>query len=853
MKAVRSFHVRPVVPERLRRLEVLAYNLRWSWDHETIALFRRLGRDLWEEAGHNPVRLLGLLPQERLEAAAHDEAFLAHLDRVERSLREYLATPSTWYRKAHGHQEQPLAAYFSMEFGLSECLPIYSGGLGILAADHLKASSDLGIPLVGVGILYQKGYFRQYLNPDGWQQERYPINDFHTLPLLPIRDGTGSPLRVVVDIAGRAVQIQLWKAQVGRVMLVLLDTNLPENPEDLQDITDELYGGDIETRIRQEIVLGVGGVRAVKLLKLTPSVYHMNEGHCAFLTLERMRRFIKEYQLTFTQARELVAGSSVFTTHTPIPAGIDVFPPDLMERYFATLRGELGLSREAFLALGRFRESNPNEPFNMAVLALRMSCAVNGVSRLHGHVARDMWQDLWPGVPVQELPINHITNGVHPSSWISHDMLSLYDRYLEPGWSEESAGTDAWQHVVHTPGEELWRTHERRRERLVAFTRRRLVEQLQQRGASHSEIEEAENVLDPRALTIGFARRFAPYKRATLLLKDKDRLAAILNNPERPAQIIYSGKAHPRDQDGKTFIKEIVQTARLPQFRRRIVFIEDYDAVITRYLVQGADVWLNTPRRRMEASGTSGMKAAFNGALNLSIPDGWWDEAHSPRTGWTIGRGEQYPDNETQDRVEAGILYDILEKDVVPLFYERSADGLPRQWIALMKTAMSDLCPVFSTNRMMQEYVAKAYHPARDRRARLEADAYRRARELADWRAKVSRSWSETRIVRVEVDAPDELLVGGEFDVRAWVRPGVLRPDELAVQVIMGRVDDKEEVVDPQIFPMQIHEAAVGDEVRFGARVTCRASGRIGVTVRVMPRHEDLVHPFDTMRILWAQ
>ena len=851
MRPVKTFHVRPALPERLQALEELAYNLRWSWDHETIGLFRRLDRDLWEEAGHNPVLMLGSISQDRLHDAAQDEAFLAHMDRVAADLREYVGRSSTWYQKAHGPSSRPLVAYFSMEFGLTECLPIYSGGLGILAGDHLKSASELGVPLVGVGLLYQKGYFRQYLTHEGWQQERYPVNDFSVLPVRPHHGDDGQPTRIAIDLAGRQVILRPWCLQVGRVTLVLLDANIPENPPDLQDVTDELYGGDGDLRIKQEIVLGVGGIRALLALNLRPRIFHMNEGHCAFLGLERIRYLMGERHVSFQEALEIVAASGVFTTHTPVPAGIDVFSAEKMELYFGAFREIFGITREEFLDLGRVHPGKPDEGFNMAVLAIRTASVVNGVSRLHARVSRQLWRDVWPGVPDDEIPIAHVTNGVHPQSWISDDMRTLYDRYLGPRWAEEPGDTRVWNRGEQIPGEELWRTHERRRERLVAFARRRLREQLRSRGAGPTEIAEADDVLDPEALTVGFGRRFATYKRGTLLLSDAVRLERIVNAPGRPVQILFAGKAHPKDEPGKELIRQVVQLARRPEFRRRIVFLEDYDQVVARYMVEGVDVWLNTPRRPLEASGTSGMKAAFNGALNLSILDGWWDEAYTPNTGWAIGRGEEYADHGYQDRVEAGALCDLLENEVVPLFYRRGADGLPRGWIALMRSAMTALCPVFNTNRMVHQYV-EGYLRAEARRAHLEEDGFRRARSLAAWKEKVRKGWRDVRVSRVEVIMPEQTRVGELFEVRAWVSLGSLAPGDVAPQVYLGKLRESRDIIQPEIIAMTYRGSASDEGVLFTAAFPCTSSGTHGLTVRVVPHHEDLGHPHETGLIVWA-
>jgi starch phosphorylase len=849
---VKTFYVRPALPERLKALEELAYNLRWSWDHETISLFRRLDRQVWASSGHNPVLMLGSMAQERLREFAQDDAFVAHLDSVVAGLRDYVSSSRTWYQKQYGPLSRPLVAYFSLEFGLTESLPIYSGGLGILAGDHLKSASELGVPLTGVGLLYQKHYFRQYLTSDGWQQEHYPSNNFSVMPLRPVHADDGTPMRVPVELAGRTMLLRLWQVQVGRVTLLLLDANIPENPPDLRDITGELYGGDSEMRIRQEIVLGLGGIRALLALGLRPRVFHMNEGHCAFLGLERIRQLIHEHRVSFREALEIVAASGIFTTHTPVPAGIDVFSPDQIERYFAPFRETFGLTREEFLDLGRVHPGRADEFFNMAVLAMHTASVVNGVSRLHARISRTMWRNLWPGVPTDEIPIAHVTNGVHPQSWISSEMRDVYDSYLGPGWAEQAGDTRVWLRSEQIPTEELWRTHERRRERLVTFSRRRLVQQLRVRGAGITEVAEAEQILDPKALTIGFARRFATYKRATLMLRDPVRLGQILNAPGRPVQILFAGKAHPADEPGKELIRQVVQMARRPEFRRRIVFLEDYDQNVARYLVQGVDVWLNTPRRPFEASGTSGMKATFNGALNISILDGWWDEAYSPGVGWAIGRGEEYQDEEYRDRVEAGALLDLLENEVVPLFYQRGPDDVPRGWMALMRTAITTLCPVFNTNRMVHEYLVSGYLRAEKRRASLEEDGFRRARELARWKEHVRKGWRDVQVTRVDVALSDQVRVGGELEVRAWIHTGMLAAADLVPQVYLGKLHEGRDIVEPEIVPMENEGATTGDDVLFRAVIPCRTSGTHGLTVRVLPYHVDIGHPHETGLITWA-
>ncbi|NDJ61081.1 MAG: glycosyltransferase family 1 protein, partial [Chloroflexi bacterium] len=667
VRPIATISVVPNLPAPLERFEELAYNLRWAWNSEAIALFRRLDRDLWEETGHNPVLMLGIIEQTRLEAACEDPAFMAHYNRVIAEFDAYMTHKGTWYDHHYGHLEPaPTIAYFSMEFGITESLQNYSGGLGVLSGDHLKSASDLGIPLIGVGLLYQEGYFRQYLNADGYQQESYPINDYANLPVSLQRNPDGSPIKIGVPMPGRSLYAVIWKAQVGRVPLYLLDSNIPDNQlaED-RDLTDRLYGGDRRKRIRQEILMGIGGIRALEALGHHPDICHMNEGHSAFLALERIRMYMNAHDVSFEQAKEITSASNIFTTHTPVPAGLERFGFDLIDEHFTDYLPTLSLSRDGFIDLGR-ENMGHYELFSMPVLAFNLSASVNGVAALHGRVSRELFHWMYPQLPTPEVPVSAITNGIHIESWINDDMAQLFDRYLDPQWRTEPWRDDIWANVDAVPDTELWRSHERRREQLVAFARERLRTQLEHRGAPMHEIEAAEEVLDPEALTIGFARRFATYKRATLLFRDLERLKRLLNDTDRPVQILYAGKAHPHDTAGKEFIRQITTMARDPELRHHIVFLEDYDMNIARYLVHGVDVWLNNPRRPKEASGTSGMKVIYNGGLNCSILDGWWDEGYAPEVGWAIGNGEEYPEEQAdhQDYVESQTLYNILEYDI---------------------------------------------------------------------------------------------------------------------------------------------------------------------------------------------
>ncbi|MDA0745465.1 MAG: alpha-glucan family phosphorylase [bacterium] len=851
MKPISTIVVAPSLPEALRPLEELAYNLHWAWDAETIELFRRIDRNLWEDVYHNPVRLLGEMDQAQLEALSTDPGFLAHLRRADTSLQAYMSE-STWLHRTHPDLEDLRIGYFSAEFGLSEAIPIYSGGLGVLAGDHLKSASDLGLPLVGVGLLYQEGYHRQYLNSDGWQQEDYVENDFYTMPVRPVTLENGEEATVRLPFPEGEATVKIWKAQVGRVPLFLLDTNLEQNHPNIRSITAQLYGGDQETRIRQEILLGIGGLRALHAIGLPPSVCHMNEGHSAFVTVERIRQLMHELNLNFETAREAVAAGCTFTTHTPVPAGHDVFGPPLVEKYFRSFAGEIGLSLEAFQDLGRRNPGNTTEGFNMTVLAVRHSAFRNGVSKLHGQVSRQMWQSLWPGLPEEEIPIQHITNGIHVSTWISHNMRALQDNYLGPQRLEEPQDQTVWENVNDIPPEELWRVHERRRERLVAFSRTRLRRQLQRRSASPVEIARADEVLDSKALTIGFARRFATYKRATLLLRDPERLSRILCNPDRPVQIIFAGKAHPHDTPAKEYIRQIIHLGQQEHLRNRIVFIEDYDMCVARYLVQGVDIWLNNPQRPLEASGTSGMKAMANGALNLSVLDGWWAEAYQVDVGWAIGQGEEYEDPVYQDQVEADALYQILEKDAIPLFYQRGADGLPRGWVSRMKSTMRTLCPLFNTHRMVHEYAECFYLPAQERFLRLMENGATPAGELARWRSWVQGAWKEVRILDVQDDHTRALRVGEDLEVRARVVLGPLSTKDVVVQIYHGQVDTGGEIVKGETVPMD-PVSPDGDGIYlFSGRLSCNTSGRRGYTVRALPTHKDLGAPSESRLIAWA-
>jgi len=850
-RMLHKFTVVPSLTDELVALQRVAYNLWWCWEPDAINLFRRLDAELWQSTRHNPVEMLGILQQTTLESLKNDEGFMAHLKMVDEKLSDYLGE-KTWFQKTCNGNSEMKVAYFSMEFGLHESLPVYSGGLGILAGDHLKSASDLGLPLVGVGLLYRQGYFRQYLNNEGWQQEYYPENDFYNLPLTLERDENGVPLSVELEFGPRCFKMHIWRVQVGRVPLYLLDTNLEENSPADRLITAQLYGGDQEMRILQEILLGIGGVRALRALGIFPNVCHMNEGHAAFLALERIRLLMEKRGLRFNEAREIVSAGNVFTTHTPVEAGIDHFSADQLERYFGKYYRALGLNRDEFLGLGRQNPKNAQENFCMAVLAIKLAGHANGVSELHGEVSRKMWKNTWPELPEEQLPLSSITNGVHTRTWMSNHMVSLLVRYLGTRWLDDPTDHNVWRRVSRIPDAELWRTRQNCRERLVDFARKRLKEQMIKVGATVKEIATAEEVLDPEVLTIGFARRFATYKRGTLLMRDLDRLSRILNNAEMPVQIIFAGKAHPQDQEGKELIRQINQISDYERFRHRIVFIEDYDMEVARHLVQGADVWLNTPRRPLEASGTSGMKVAFNGGLNMSILDGWWCEGYQGNNGWAIGKGEVYEDTEYQNQVESRAIYDLLEKEVVPHFYDRGSDGIPRSWIATMKASIQSLCPVFSTDRMVQEYAMRSYMPSYGQWKRLVDDDLALALDLARWKERTFGAWTQVRIEEAAAQVSDAVAVGSSVPVNARIALGDIPPEDVAVEGYFGVLDSTGNIQGGETVPLENVTPVGNGTYLFSGMIECRFCGRHGFMLRVMPRHKVLGNVYEPGFLLWG-
>lgn len=851
---INKYMVSPSLPKELEPLLEITKNFWWCWNQKAVNLLRTIDIDNYDEKDHNPIRILGESSQECFYNMLHDDAAMMNLAEVYDEFKTYM-NQETWYASLDDSQktENEKIAYFSFEYGLHESLPNYSGGLGILSGDHLKSASDLGLPFIAVGLLYRKGYFRQYLNADGWQQEYDIENDFFNLALEKVLDSNGETMKVDVDLPGRKVYAQIWKANVGRIQLYYLDANIEENSVEDRDITAQLYGGNLETRIQQEILLGIGGIKALKKLGIKPTIYHMNEGHSAFLSLERIRQLMIDDKLDRKTAREVVFSSNVFTTHTPVPAGNDVFPIEMMQKYFVDYIKQIDMSMEEFLKLGKIDPNNQKEDFCMTVLALNLSAENNGVSELHGHVSREMWKDIWKGVPAKELPIDSITNGIHTLSWISFDMQNLLDRYLGPRWRKKPLEYGIWERVQKIPDAELWRTHERRKERLIDFCRERLKAQIINRGFIKNEINHAEQILTPEALTIGFARRFATYKRGTLLFRDIERLKKIISNPHRPVQIIFAGKAHPHDNGGKELIKNIAEICRREEFRDHIVFLEDYDINVARYMVQGVDVWLNNPRRPLEASGTSGMKVPPNGGLNFSILDGWWDEAYDGQNGWAIGNREEYTDLEYQDEVESNALYNVLENEIIPLYYERGRDDIPRQWVTAMKWSMQTVCPQFSTNRMVADYFNKFYTNASRRYINMTSDDFKKSKELKSWKDNIYSKWSKVSFENTMSEMPSRnLQVGSKFEVKTIVNLGNIAPDSVRVELYHGKLSMKDEITEPTIVEMK-HSSDLGNgRHSFIGSLECVNTGQSGYAIRMYPYHKDLGYKFDMKMIIWS-
>ncbi len=851
MKYFQTFQVFPAIPEPLSFLEKLSRNIWWSWQHDAIELFRRIDPKLWSESERNPIRFLSMVPQTRFEELAGDNSFLGHLTRMRRRFEGMPCTPSE-NPGIPAYDIKGKIAYFSMEFGIHESLPLYAGGLGILAGDHLKAASDMGLPMIGIGLLYRQGYFYQFLNQEGMQQESYPESDIFQLPIEREKDASGTEIFVTVTGPDGEMKAAVWKTMVGCIPLYLLDTNLPENSQQIRDVTAMLYAGDQKTRLAQELLLGIGGIRVLSALGIEAGVVHLNEGHCAFAGIERLAQTMSRHSVDLKTALEIVPRSTVFTTHTPVAAGYDEFPPELIRMCLSPYQQILGISVEDIINLGQHGKYDPKEPLSMFVLGVRLSQYCNGVSKLHGEVARRMWNHVWPKRSGDEVPITHVTNGVHVPTWISYEFARLFERYLGPEWSSNPFNPEIIHRIEEIYAEELWRAHEMNRARLIRTCRELMRKQYDRRNAPKSVMEHIESVLDPDVLTIGFARRFASYKRSYLILKDPERLGALITSKKHPIQIIFSGKAHPKDREGKDLIQGMIEFARKESIRHRVVFLENYDPHIARHLVQGADVWLNTPRRPMEACGTSGMKAALNGVLNVSILDGWWAEGYSEETGWRIGNGEEYFDHDYQDAVESQAIYNILEDDVIPLFYDRkNGGGLPIKWIKKMKASMEMAIQRFSSHKMLAEYTRRFYQPASNRLMELTQKNALEAKDLSKQRVRLLSHWDQIKVKNPDMKMKNRFHVGDTVEVTTEVFLGELKPDEVVVSLYYGPLKSIEQLETSRVVKMTVEEDLERGAYLYSCRLLCDFSGRYGFTTQVSPQGDDWVK-FTPNLLTWA-
>ncbi|MDD4392517.1 MAG: alpha-glucan family phosphorylase [Desulfobacterales bacterium] len=849
MSRLQTYQIFPAIPEKLMFLEILSRNIWWSWNHGAKELFRRIDTRLWEEAERNPIVFLTYISQKRFKELENDNSFLSHQQRVKERFEKEISCEVDRSSSVYG--PDGVIAYFSMEFGLHESLPLFAGGLGILAGDHLKAASSLKIPLVGVGLLYRQGYFQQFLNHEGWQQEEYPENSMYHLPVEKALDISGKFVRVRVSGPDGDIQADVWKLMAGRIPLYLLDTNLPENPSKIRHVTARLYDGDPKTRLAQEVLLGIGGLRALAAMGIDPTVCHMNEGHSAFCSIERIAQTMSRRGMELKYAKEYVPRTTAFTTHTPVAAGHDEFPVDMVRPYIKSFQQVLGIRDSEILSWGQPVGSEPSRPVSMFVLGLRMSQYCNGVSRLHGTTARKMWAHVWPRWPEDEIPIVHITNGVHVPTWISHENDLLFERYLGPEWTTNFFLPEIAGRIDEIYDEELWRAHEICRSRLIRNCRKLMSKQYGRRNAPKKVMKEVEGILDQDVLTIAFARRFATYKRAELLLQDTGRLEAMINHKDKPVQLIFAGKAHPKDREGKELIRRIFQFAKSADVRHRVTFLENYDTYIARLLVQGADVWLNLPRRPLEACGTSGIKAALNGVLNVSVLDGWWCEGFSEDRGWKVGNGEVYPDAQYQDAVESQALFNVLENDVIPCFYERDVGDLPLRWLYMMKESMKMVLKQFSSHRMVSDYENQCYIPSVRRSYELLEHGSAELKSLTLQHERLMSLWNAIRVDLQVRGEEGPFRVGEDFPVSADIYLGKLMPNEVDVELYHGVVRSVEKISDGEIIKMDVSEDLGNGRYRYGCTVTCEKAGRYGFTVRVKARGDKWITTEPTF-LTWA-
>ena len=845
--------VNPQLPKRIEKLSEISNNLWWSWNTEFLRLFKTIDNDLWETCEKNPVKFLKQVSQERLEAVSKNVEFLKEYDKLARQFEDYMNSKNTWFANNYPENKNDLIAYFSAEYGLDRTIPIYSGGLGILSGDHLKSASDLGIPLVAVGLLYKNGYFHQKINGYGDQETEYINIELSNLPINPVKDKNGEDLIIYVKFPKRRLYLKIWQINVGRIKLYLLDSDIEKNNPEDRDVTLRLYGGDQEMRIRQEIVLGMGGTNLLtRALGLNPTIYHMNEGHSAFLILELIKNIIKEKQVSFDVARDIASSKTVFTTHTPVPAGNDIFPLDLVDKYFKDFWPRLGLDREEFLRLG-MKPSQILEPgFNMGILALKVAGKKNGVSKLHGAVSRELFGDVWPDIAANESPITYVTNGIHTCSWLSPKLKELYNKYLMPYWQDNIHEDKIWEKINNIPDKTLWETHQDRKEKLLKLVKDNTTQRLRRSGYSYEEINEITSKLNSNALTIGFARRFATYKRATLIFKDLERITQILNNSEKPVQLIFAGKAHPADKEGQDLIKRIHEISMMPQFKGKIFLLENYNIAMSQYLVSGVDVWLNNPRRPMEASGTSGQKASVNGVVNFSVLDGWWAEGYNQENGWTIGTNAEYNSYEEQDIADSQSMYRTLEDKIIPTYYNKNEEGISPKWIRIMKNSIISTGGKYSTARMLVDYTNNLYMPL----CNLTKKYYKNVDTVAEynlWKKNLYINWKDIKITQTNNLDNITIDAGNNIEVKCKVELPNVDLDNITVECYYGKILDNGIVENVSIIPMKLTgKDEENKKYEYTTKIELKTGGNYGYTFRVMPRHEMLLDAENLNLVKWV-
>ena len=846
--------VNPQLPKRIGRITEIANNLWWSWNTEFLRLFKRIDIDLWERCNKNPVKFLKSVDQDKLEAVSRDIAFVKEYDKIVDDFDGYMSSKNTWFNQKYPENRNDLIAYFSAEYGLDQTIGIYSGGLGILSGDHLKSASDLGIPLVAVGLLYKNGYFNQIIDRYGMQQPEYRDLDLYDLPINPVKDLDGNDLMLYIKFPKRRIYLKVWEINVGRIKLYLMDSDIDVNNSEDRNTTARLYGGDQEMRIRQEIILGMGGVSLLRRLGLTPTVYHMNEGHSAFLNLELIKNTIKEKQVSFEVAKDIATSKTVFTTHTPVPAGNDIFPIGLVEKYFKDFWPRLGLTREQFLKLGMKPGEGLEQGFNMGIFALKIAGKKNGVSKLHGEVSRELFADVWPHIAPSESPITYVTNGIHTCSWLAPKLKELYNKYLIPYWQDNIHEDYVWEKIKTIPDDKLWKVHTDNKIKLLALVKENVTRRLRREGINYDEIVEITSKLNPEALTIGFARRFATYKRATLIFKDIERITQILNDPNRPIQLIFAGKAHPADREGAELIKYIHEISLKPQFKGKIFILENYNIEISRYMVSGVDVWLNNPRRPMEASGTSGQKASVNGVVNFSVLDGWWAEGYNQKNGWSIGTNKEYPSYEEQDKADSESIYYTLENKIIPIYYDKDRNGISKTWIELMKNSVMSTGGKYSTARMLVDYTNKLYMPLCNLTKKYYNDL-NRVTEFNSWKESLYSNWKDIRIEQVENNADDITVdAGAEIEVRCAVTLPNIAPEDIRTEVYYGKFLEDGTVQDVKIIPMKTERVEPENKkYYYVAKIDLTSGGNYGYSFRVMPQHEMILDSENLDLVKWIE